>query len=218
MVPGGSAASILLAFVASSIDDFFLLACLYADRRVPIRGIGAAKLAGAALSLSAAGVLASACVALPLSLSRLAGLVPLALGVKRLIASRVAVASHSAIRADSPELAAASTPDSASTCFPASARGFLRLLFIFIAASADNIALYIPLLTDGSRSAAVPAIVSAFAVVLPMTLLLCALAWLSSRVRLPSRLPLPMHRLRVDAAVPYLMMLTGIKALVTSLL
>lgn len=53
-VTAGMTLSILLAFVTSSIDDFVLLVCLYAERRVPAREVTVAKLACAALSLGLA--------------------------------------------------------------------------------------------------------------------------------------------------------------------
>ncbi|CAG4900004.1 cadmium resistance transporter [Paraburkholderia gardini] len=202
MALGGLAASILLAFVTSSLDDFVLLACLYADWQASSRRITAAKLVCALLSLVAGIALAIACLALPLTLSRIAGLVPLALGVKRLIDARTASS------ADTDTATREAAPGYARTSPHGAAPGFARLLSILLAASLDNIALYIPLFTHGNR----PAIVPAIAIVLPMTLLLCALAFMSSRLRVPLR----MRRLRADAVVPYLMMFIGMKALAAS--
>ncbi|WP_146757915.1 cadmium resistance transporter [Paraburkholderia unamae] len=199
-VTAGMTLSILLAFVTSSIDDFVLLVCLYAERRVPAREVTVAKLACAALSLGLALACARACLALPLPVSRAVGLVPLALGIKRLAERRSA---PQGVRAE-PE------PERSGAHAERAVRRFARCLFILLAASLDNIALYIPLFAQGSHGEAA----LAWAVVMPMTLLLCTAALVSSRLRVPLRA----RRLRLDAVVPYLMIYIGIKALAASLL
>jgi cadmium resistance protein CadD (predicted permease) len=193
------AASIVLAFVTSSIDDFVLLVCLYADRFAKTLEVTGAKLLCAALTLGAAIVCASACLALPVAVSRAVGIIPLALGVKRLIAQR-----------GQPR----ETPVELPVELPhghtwSSMRRFAGYTVILGAASFDNVALYIPLFVQGQRAGFIMGV----GMILPMTALLCVLALLASRLRIAPRT----FPVRLDAAVPYLMMFIGIKSLAASL-
>lgn len=193
------AASLVLAFAASSIDDFVLLVCLYADRSASVREISGAKLLCALLTLGAAIVCAMACLALPVAVSRMVGLIPLALGVKRLIDRRSAQQDAARDRPD---------PLAGAQRWRGAGR-FAGYTAILGAASFDNVALYIPLFVQGQRAAWA----LGFGIILPLTALLCALALWVSRVRFTQ----PARWLKLDAAVPYLMMLVGIKSLAAAL-
>ncbi|HEY0293971.1 MAG TPA: hypothetical protein VGC69_01410 [Bordetella sp.] len=190
--------SILLAFAASSIDDFILLVCLYADRRAGIGEITGAKMICVLLALGAAIACATTWLALPLSLSRAMGLAPLALGIKRLI-------DHRRPRAE----AGAGPPGAYAHMGTGTlAQRTMRYVLTLFAASLDNVVLYLPLFAQGHQTA----IVSTIGIVLALTLSLCGIALLCSRI------PIPFHAacLKLGAAVPYLMMYIGIKALAAS--
>lgn len=192
--------AILLAFAASSGDDFILLVCLYADRRASVHEITAAKMMGVLLALGAAIACAATFLTLPLTLSKTLGLIPLALGVKRLIDQHRPRTGTGA----------ASSVTYAHLREGGMARRIARYVATIFAASLDNVALYIPLFARENQAA----IVSTAGTLLSLSLLLCAAALLSSRV------PVPFHAAyaKLNAAVPYLMMYIGIKALATSFL
>lgn len=194
----GMVTPIVLAFLASSIDDFALLACLYAARQASTREITAAKMLCATLALCMAMIFAAVCLALPLSISRLMGLLPLALGAKRLLDNRKSrsATSDGETAGAYPRMRGGGTMSRVSC-----------LVAILFAASLDNIALYVPLCVQGGRAVVVPIV----GIVLTLTLMLCGLAWLSGTIRIPLR----NTRLRLEPAVPYLMMFIGIKALAT---
>jgi cadmium resistance protein CadD (predicted permease) len=193
----GTVTCIVLAFAASSIDDFALLACMYADRSARVREITGAKLFCASLALCIAIAFGTGCRALPLSTSRLAGLVPFLLGVKRLIGNRKK-------RTDAGvEASSAYAP----MCTGGMMRRVFRYVAILFAASFDNIALYVPLFLHDGQAVIAPTI----SIILSLTGILCGLALLSSRIRIRLR----GTRLRLEPAVPFLMMLIGIKAFAT---
>jgi cadmium resistance protein CadD (predicted permease) len=191
----GTIASIVLAFLASSIDDYALLACLYASPRASVREITAAKMICAALALCMAVALATACLALPLPLSRFMGLVPLALGASRLIGNGN---SRSAADEKTAEVSLRIRTGSAM-------RRVSYLVTVLFAASFDNIALYLPLFMRGGWST----VAIATGLVLALTVPLCGLALVSSSIQFRFR----GAQLRLGPAVPYLMMFIGVKAL-----
>jgi cadmium resistance protein CadD (predicted permease) len=193
--------SVLSAFAASSIDDFVLRVALYGDRHADLREITCAKLFSTAIVLGATVAVAVACQVMPPSLSRAAGFVPLALGIKWLMERRVPRI----------EIAPLKTATSAHIHIGRPTQRVARHAVGFFAASLDNIALYIPLFARSSRIA----IALAIGIIFVLNLLLCGITMLPGQMRI--RIPCPVTRLRFDAVIPYLMLYIGIKALAASL-
>lgn len=146
-------------FVATNLDDIFILLVFFADRRLRTRNIVAGTYLGmgALVLISAAGALIA--LVIPPSYVRLLGLIPIALGIKALIwrdddddEEERARGAQSSAHAQAAVVAA-----------------------VTIANGGDNIGVYTPVFAIQS-SYEVAVIVSVFAV---MTALWCALAhWL----------------------------------------
>ncbi|MFT4065590.1 cadmium resistance transporter [Paraburkholderia sp.] len=189
--------SAVLAFLASSIDDYALLICLYASPQARIGEITVARMLCTTLVLCMAAAFATASLALPPPVSRLAGLAPLAIGVKRLIGNRN---SRSATDAGTGDLNPRRQPVGAI-------RRVICLAVLFFGSSLDNLALYVPLFVHARLAEAA----TTFGFVFTLTLMLCGIALISGA--LPGRFHCV--RLKLGTAVPYLMMFIGIKALAT---
>ena len=140
-------------FVATNVDDLFLLLAWFAEQRQSTRQIAAGQFVGQGLilGLSILGALAVLTVAAPWV--RLAGLLPLAFGVRRLAAL----------------IRGGATPPEARRA--ATARGVAGVALLTLTTGGDNLGAYAPVFATHSRGDAADLV----AVALVMTGLWCLL-------------------------------------------
>jgi cadmium resistance protein CadD (predicted permease) len=116
------------AFAATNLDDLFLLTAFFADRAYRARSVVAGQYAGIGLLYGASLAAALAAVVVPEGYVRLLGVLPVAIGLKRLFAG----AEESQ---DLPHTGAA-----------------LSVAAVTLANGADNIAVYVPLFAVRPRA------------------------------------------------------------------
>lgn len=154
----------IASFVATNLDDIFILMLFLADRRFSFRHtiIGHYLGIGILVGLSVLGALVA--LLIPLEWVRLLGLLPIALGIKQLIDLR--------------------RGEEETEALPSESRWslkFLTVASVTFANGGDNIGVYIPLFASHS-SAQVTLMVLVFAI---MSALWCAVAfYLVRRTRL----------------------------------
>ncbi len=141
-------------FVATNVDDLFLLLAWFAERRAPAREIAVGQVLGQGLILAASLLVALAVLAIAAPWVRVAGLLPLAVGVRRVVAL--------ARGGMPPDLRRTST-----------ARGVAGVGLLTAATGGDNLGAYAPVFATQSRADAVGLVV----VSLAMTALWIVLAW-----------------------------------------
>ncbi len=152
-----------LVFVSTNIDDIFLLAAFFADKRLSIKAVVTGQCLGISGLILASTLIAWMSIALPAGWISLLGLVPLYLGLSQIKAIWTATdeeAEDSAIQLEERQLE----------------RGFhsqiLAVAGVTVANGGDNLGVYIPMFA--SSFSAIPLFVSVFAV---MTLVWCALGY-----------------------------------------
>ena len=148
-------------FVSTNIDDIFLLAAFFSDRKLTARSVVLGQCLGIAVLVAVSTVVAWLSMALPEGWSSLLGLVPLYLGLKQ-VKSLWTAADESA------------EDDEIQLQEQQMARGLhsqmLGVAGVTIANGGDNLGVYIPMFANSL--AAIPLFVAVFAV---MTLLWCFL-------------------------------------------
>ncbi|MFN0242684.1 MAG: cadmium resistance transporter, partial [Planctomycetota bacterium] len=118
-------------FASTNVDDLFLLAAFFADPRLRPRAIVAGQFLGIGALTAASAVAALAALTVPDGYVALLGVVPLALGVKKLVELR---------RGDRHE-----NDDLAQRAATSSASQILAVAGVTIANGGDNLGVYIPL-------------------------------------------------------------------------
>ncbi len=145
----------VVLFVATNADDLFLLLAWFAERRQPTRQIVAGQFVGQSLILAFSILIALAVVTVAAAWVRVAGLLPLAFGVRRL-------ATLMRSGPTPPEMQRATT-----------ARGVAGVGLLTLSTGGDNLGAYAPLFATHARGDAVGLV----AVSLAMTGLWCLLGW-----------------------------------------
>src|SRR5690349_18227599 len=74
----------IAVFASTNIDDIFLLSAFFADRHLTTRSVVIGQFAGIAALVAASALAALAAIAVPEAWVALLGLVPLALGIRKL--------------------------------------------------------------------------------------------------------------------------------------
>lgn len=128
------------AFVATNVDDLFLLVAWFAAGRSPGRDIVAGQYLGIGALFVASAAASAVSLVVPEDWLRWLGLLPLLLGVKLLIASKDEEQAHEA-------------------------PGVVAVTAVTVANGADNIAVYVPLFAHSSAQA-IALMGAAFAVLL----------------------------------------------------
>lgn len=151
----------VMVFVSTNIDDIFLLAAFFSDRKLTARSVVLGQCLGIAVLVAVSTVVAWLSMALPEGWISLLGLVPLYLGLKQ-VKSLWTAADESA------------EDDEIQLQEQQMARGLhsqmLGVAGVTIANGGDNLGVYIPMFANSL--AAIPLFVAVFAV---MTLLWCFL-------------------------------------------
>ena len=151
----------VMVFVSTNIDDIFLLAAFFSDRKLTARSVVLGQCLGIAVLVAVSTVVAWLSMALPEGWISLLGLVPLYLGLKQ-VKSLWTAADESA------------EDDEIQLQEQQMARGLhsqmLGVAGVTIANGGDNLGVYIPMFANSL--AAIPLFVIVFAV---MTLLWCFL-------------------------------------------
>ena len=151
----------VMVFVSTNIDDIFLLAAFFADRKLSARAVVLGQCLGIGALVAVSTVVAWLSMALPEGWISLLGLVPLYLGLKQ-VKSLWTTADESA------------DDDEIQHQEQQMARGLhsqmLGVAGVTIANGGDNLGVYIPMFANSL--AAIPLFVAVFAV---MTLLWCFL-------------------------------------------
>lgn len=151
----------VMVFVSTNIDDIFLLAAFFSDRKLPARAVVLGQCLGIGVLVAVSTVVAWLSMALPEGWISLLGLVPLYLGLKQ-VKSLWTTADESV------------EDDEIQHQEQQMARGLhsqmLGVAGVTIANGGDNLGVYIPMFANSL--AAIPLFVIVFAV---MTLLWCFL-------------------------------------------
>ena len=151
----------VMVFVSTNIDDIFLLAAFFSDKKLTARSVVLGQCLGIAVLVAVSTVVAWLSMALPEGWISLLGLVPLYLGLKQ-VKSLWTAADESA------------EDDEIQLQEQQMARGLhsqmLGVAGVTIANGGDNLGVYIPMFANSL--AAIPLFVAVFAV---MTLLWCFL-------------------------------------------
>jgi len=153
-------------FVSTNVDDIFLLSAFFADGHVSPRSIVAGQFLGIGVLVAASALAALAALAVPEGWIALLGLVPLGLGVRRLLDLRRGAEVEA--RAEETEVLARERQARRTT-----GSQILAVSGVTIANGGDNLGVYIPLFA--SRPAAIPVYAVAFAI---LTALWCAMGYL----------------------------------------
>jgi cadmium resistance protein CadD (predicted permease) len=139
----------IAAFVATNIDDIFLLSAFFADHRLRARSVVLGQFLGIGAIVAASWICALVALAIPQGWIATLGVIPLALGVKDLRSSwRRASDLEEDARIHEQELAAEQRTHSQ----------VMAVALVTVANSGDNLGVYIPLF------ASQPAIIPIYAV------------------------------------------------------
>jgi cadmium resistance protein CadD (predicted permease) len=163
------------AFVATSIDDLFLVAVLFADRQLRPASIVAGQLAGIGGLVAVSALAALGAVAIPGRWAALLGVLPLAIGVHQLSAR---LRDDGSARADEWKGEVRIALRSRSQLFAVAA--------VTLANGGDNLAVYTPLFARSP--AAIPLHAATF------VLMTCAWCWIGSRLVASRWLAGPLRR------------------------
>ena len=156
-----------VVFAVTNIDDVIVVAAFFADRRIPRRAVVAGQFLGIGVLVLASALAALLALAVPQDWIALLGLVPLAMGLRSLVALR-----HVPSRLE----------DEESAGRVASARlderppygQMLAVAAVTVANGGDNLGVYIPLFA--STPAAIPVYAAVFGL---MTAPLCFVGYLA---------------------------------------
>lgn len=151
----------VVVFVSTNIDDIFLLSAFFADRHLRPWSIVAGQFLGIGVLVAASTLAALAALVVPEGWVALLGLVPLGLGIRRLLDLR---------RGDAEEGEAEVLERTAQRRTRSQA---LAVSGVTIANGGDNLGVYIPLFA--SQAEWIPVYAAVFAV---MTGLWCGMGWL----------------------------------------
>jgi cadmium resistance protein CadD (predicted permease) len=176
-------------FATTNVDDLLVLVALFADRATRTSSIVLGQIAGVAALTAASLVLARGAVALPDRVVALLGLVPLALGVRRLARRR---RGHS--DGDDDELSG----------HRHAGMGALAVAALTVANGADNVAAYVPAFASLARTGVVLAVFASLTA-----------AWLAAARALVAhpRVGPPLARIGT-AALPWVLIALGAAILV----
>lgn len=175
-------------FVATNIDDLFLLLAWFASGRPPSVVVVAGQYLGIGLIVAASVVAAIAAATIAGEWIRFLGLLPITVGVRRLV-----------------ELARRQADD-AREASPATAQGLLAVASLTVANGADNLGVYTPLFATRPPTD-VLVMVAVFAV---MTAVWCLAAHLLVNQRL---LGVPIRRYG-HVAVPFVLIGIGVSIVI----
>lgn len=142
-----------LVFATTNADDLVILAAFFSDPLLRVRSVVLGQVIGIALLTAVSAVAALGSMAIQASWIALLGVVPLALGLRKLIALRRR-------NAEEPSRA------------PVQGSQLLAVAAVTLANGGDNLGVYIPLFA--SRPAHVPVFGAVFGV---LTLAWCAIGW-----------------------------------------
>ncbi|MCX5494404.1 cadmium resistance transporter [Kaistia dalseonensis] len=160
----------IAVFISTNVDDIFLLAAFFSDRKIRPRSIVIGQFLGIGALVLVSCLAAWFAVALPSGLIALLGVVPLGLGIKQLIA----------LRRPSDDAANDAQSDRAEHELEQAWHSqILAIAGVTIANGGDNLGVYIPLFASGSSW--IPLFVAVFAA---MTLLWCFMGHLIVNNRL----------------------------------
>ena len=167
-----------VVFASTNIDDIFLLSAFFSDPHLKRRSVVAGQFLGIGVLVAASAIAALLALAVPEGWIGFLGLVPLGLGVQRLIALRRR-AGRPAEGEEQSTLAAEQSVERRTHS------QVLAVAGVTVANGGDNLGVYIPLFA--SATGAIPVYAAIFAV---MTALWCWLAyrlvnnrWVGERVR-----------------------------------
>jgi cadmium resistance protein CadD (predicted permease) len=119
----------ITTFAVTNIDDAFLLTFFFA-RRIPVRRIVAGQYAGFAAIVGISLICAWGAMAVPHRWIRLLGVLPLAIGIKRLLQARRTTANRSL----------------------ASTESIASIALVTLSNGADNVSVYVPFFVIGRSS------------------------------------------------------------------
>lgn len=157
----GSVSVAVVVFASTNIDDMFLLAAFFADRRLAARSVVIGQFLGIAALTAMSAVAAFASLIVPEGYIALLGSIPLLIGLRRLAALR---------RFNTPE---ATEIESADTSWESRSRSqIIAVCSVTIANGGDNLGVYIPLFAKDPSQVVLYAIVFA-----AMTALWCFVAY-----------------------------------------
>jgi len=157
----------IAAFASTNIDDLFLLAAWFADARLRTRAIVIGQYLGIGALVLASALAALLALALPAGWVALLGVVPLLLGISRLLALRTDSAGADDAQPSSPQAGSALHAQ------------VLAVAGVTVANGGDNLGVYVPLFATEFASIAIYALT--FAV---MTGVWCAAGFLLVRHRI----------------------------------
>lgn len=120
-----------LVFASTNVDDILLLAAFFADPRMRPRAVVAGQFLGIGTLVAASAIVALAALVVPDGYPALLGVVPLALGVKKLVELR---------RGDAHE-----DDDLAQRAITSCASQIVAVAGVTIANGGDNLGVYVPL-------------------------------------------------------------------------
>ena len=136
-------------FVATNLDDILILAMFFAQPNRRAQAIVAGQFLGIGALVAASSAIALAVLAVPRGWTALLGVVPVAIGIRRLLQSRRAEGGP-----------------------PAVAPGVLSVAGVTIASGGDNLGVYVPVFAQ--EPWAIPRVATIFAI---MTAVWCAAGW-----------------------------------------
>lgn len=154
----------VVVFVSTNVDDLFLLSAFFADGKLRPRSIVAGQYLGIGVLVAASTLAALASLVIPPGWIALLGLVPLGLGIHRLLELRRGAEEED----EEAEILSGERQAQRRTRSQA-----LAVSAVTLANGGDNLGVYIPLFA--SRPAAIPVYAAVFAI---LTALWCGLGWL----------------------------------------
>ena len=180
-------------FIATDMDDLFLLAAFFADPRYRAGEIWAGQYLGIALLFAASAALSMVSLVIEPQHLRWLGLAPIAIGARQLLALRAAQRDEGA---------------AAEAAAPRGAGNVLAVAVVTVANGGDNLAVYVPVFATRSGGE-IAAIALVFA---PLVALWCAAAqWLTRHASLGA----PIRRY-AHVATPVVLVLLGLWILLGS--
>lgn len=161
----------VVVFVSTNLDDILLLAIFFADGKLRPRNVVVGQFLGIGALVAASSVASLAALVVPEGWMALLGLVPLALGIGRLI-DLMRPGDESDEEAEDVRLSEIAAEKRLRS-------QILAVSGVTIANGGDNLGVYIPLFA--SQPTAIPVYAAVFAV---MTAIWCGLGWLLVNNRL----------------------------------
>jgi cadmium resistance protein CadD (predicted permease) len=192
---GATLVSAFSAFTATNIDEIVLLALFFANPRLKPPAVAVGHFLGIALLIVASVLAGFAAMAVPHALTRLLGLIPLALGLYELRRLKRGDDDDDDDDDDDAELRGDTTSFASQT---------LAVAGVALANGSDNLSVYIPMFVTAPD--AIPVCVTVFVV---LTGVLCLLGFLLAKNRsIGSRI-----QQWGKVALPFVLMLLGLEIL-----